>query len=557
MKKRTGCLLAGGIIFMLMMLFMVGAVISLHVWIERLEEKKSLTKTELKELAKLIRAYKNEHGTYPKSIKDLGTTIPVDPFNTDGKTYKYLNLNNGAIVRVYSIGPDGVDDMSLENIDPMNPKDIYVHIAPEPDEETIKLHFYENLLIELTQDDPDNGMADCMKAIVALDFPEDKYTSEISLILKKGWDETQRLLKDKESEENRKEILSVLYKPSYMMDETEDDIINGLESDLQGIVTLFEKNQKSFNLIRKGVNAKYIRAEFPEEMYGHSDASFEGMKYFNMNILLEVEGKYFEYQGTPEKAVANYLDVIRYNQSMGNGISQIGKIMAIGIEMRGHNLLHHCITDNSLSADLLKTIIERSIFLEKESANLMDYFLCEKKYLIADIREMPNGFTTNIYDLPDELLFLVNRNKIIRDYNKIWDDVFEAIEKPYEEAITFDRDKAVEDKHDFIRIGMPDVMLMLTNNLKKVTLARGTIILAGLELYHLKHDKYPDSIQKLLPDILKELPLDLFTKKEFSYSKNEDGFLLFSYGPDCDNDKGLVDYNNLDGTRSNGDIVFP
>ena len=57
---------------------------------------------------------------------------------------------------------------------------------------------------------------------------------------------------------------------------------------------------------------------------------------------------------------------------------------------------------------------------------------------------------------------------------------------------------------------------------------RIAIALAG---YRTQHGNYPDSLDALTPDLLKQVPLDLFSGKPLNYSRTKDGYLLYSIGP--------------------------
>lgn len=67
---------------------------------------------------------------------------------------------------------------------------------------------------------------------------------------------------------------------------------------------------------------------------------------------------------------------------------------------------------------------------------------------------------------------------------------------------------------------------------------RGVYILLVLELYRIKHQKYPDNLNALMPEIVQEVPLDPFTDKPFIYKIDGDNIYLYSVGPDLKDDGG-------------------
>ena len=73
-----------------------------------------------------------------------------------------------------------------------------------------------------------------------------------------------------------------------------------------------------------------------------------------------------------------------------------------------------------------------------------------------------------------------------------------------------------------------------------LTISRMAEIACGLERYRLAHQAYPESLDALIPDLLKSLPLDPCTAKPFQYQRVPDGsFRLFSLGPNGRDDGGV------------------
>lgn len=57
------------------------------------------------------------------------------------------------------------------------------------------------------------------------------------------------------------------------------------------------------------------------------------------------------------------------------------------------------------------------------------------------------------------------------------------------------------------------------------TLARTA---AALSVYHCQHDEYPEAISDLVPDVMKEEWLDLYSQDSLTYSRRGDGYILYS-----------------------------
>jgi hypothetical protein len=69
----------------------------------------------------------------------------------------------------------------------------------------------------------------------------------------------------------------------------------------------------------------------------------------------------------------------------------------------------------------------------------------------------------------------------------------------------------------------------------ELTLIRLT---AALALYRAEHGEYPESLDALVPEVLLELPVDLYHEKPFIYQRDGAGYLLYSTGPNGQDDGG-------------------
>ncbi|HUT73489.1 MAG TPA: hypothetical protein VM221_01490 [Armatimonadota bacterium] len=90
----------------------------------------------------------------------------------------------------------------------------------------------------------------------------------------------------------------------------------------------------------------------------------------------------------------------------------------------------------------------------------------------------------------------------------------------------------------------------------RITAMRDAMRVAlALEAYHRKHGAYPDSLAALHADPGWKLPQDPFTGKDFGYGRQGDGFVLYSWGEDLDDDKGRPARPGA-GIGGDGDMVW-
>ncbi|HEX5223007.1 MAG TPA: hypothetical protein VFZ59_25845 [Verrucomicrobiae bacterium] len=94
---------------------------------------------------------------------------------------------------------------------------------------------------------------------------------------------------------------------------------------------------------------------------------------------------------------------------------------------------------------------------------------------------------------------------------------------------------------------------------ENVALANQRLVLATLAIERFRNDngRRPESLDELVPKYLAEVPEDPFTGMELEYRGKEKGYVIYSLGPDRENNEGLekVDKKQSDDGRSY-DITF-
>ncbi|GAB4136446.1 MAG: hypothetical protein Tsb009_03500 [Planctomycetaceae bacterium] len=75
---------------------------------------------------------------------------------------------------------------------------------------------------------------------------------------------------------------------------------------------------------------------------------------------------------------------------------------------------------------------------------------------------------------------------------------------------------------------------------RAITRNRLMRIAIALESYRRKHGRFPETLARLKPEFLKEIPLDLYSEKPFLYRPEKKGYLLNSVGQNLRDDKGVT-----------------
>ena len=88
------------------------------------------------------------------------------------------------------------------------------------------------------------------------------------------------------------------------------------------------------------------------------------------------------------------------------------------------------------------------------------------------------------------------------------------------------------------RLLLPGLDKIATKNAEHDALIKVARAGLGLKLFKQKNGAYPDTLEKLTPEFLENIPVDPFTGKALIYRKADAGFTLYSLGPNQQDDNG-------------------
>lgn len=149
----------------------------------------------------------------------------------------------------------------------------------------------------------------------------------------------------------------------------------------------------------------------------------------------------------------------------------------------------------------------------------------------------------NYYDELVESLSLQDRAKrreaIDYKLNELWEMNFDAKNKPWK-RILMSRNNRSETVADIIlSLLVPALQPAITSLDRSTTHLEMIKLASALAVYRTQHSEYPQQLEDLVPDILEEMPLDLYTNQPFVYERKEDGgYLLYSLYENGVNDQG-------------------
>ena len=158
------------------------------------------------------------------------------------------------------------------------------------------------------------------------------------------------------------------------------------------------------------------------------------------------------------------------------------------------------------------------------------------------------------------------REKTIRIGNEIYDRI-SGISKmtPYERKIkkVIDGEDIISSlprlRYALIHIFVPALNRACEYSYRGRALHEATLTVLALKRWHLEGKQYPMSLNELVSaGYLEQVPMDPYSDKPLFYKKTGDSFVLYSLGPDFDDDGGVE--NPKDSQRRKqegpGDEVF-
>lgn len=152
----------------------------------------------------------------------------------------------------------------------------------------------------------------------------------------------------------------------------------------------------------------------------------------------------------------------------------------------------------------------------------------------------------------DELAYLKAMDQMIRDSKLPWLNSIDNIHNFLTEAKQESKSSRPRTVSEFILINHGNVLER--QNYTQVALDRERIALL-LKAYKTDHGMYPESLQELASAEKTTFRDDPFSGKPYTYRRQGDGFLLYSWGINMQNDGGAP-YRSTGCSVKSGDIVL-
>jgi hypothetical protein len=275
----------------------------------------------------------------------------------------------------------------------------------------------------------------------------------------------------------------------------------------------------------------------------------------SLNRLLMVEALVRMDRGDVSAAFGSYLDALKLGQDVTRGGPLIHKLVSISCETVALRQIRQSVP-RAGDADALAELISRLGKVEEKEVPLAETFAVEWDWTRRSI-EAWKADPTRWAEIGQML-----QEPGLQVREEMLDEALTELEAYYAEMIAVaeaDRERWTLDEHappagnPLVEMIGPALDRVREKEVRHLANLRGTLLVAALELYFVKHDGYPEELAELSPDILEAAPVDPFTGDPFVYRREDDlVYVLYSVGPDMTDDGGV----SAQPGDAQGDIVF-
>jgi hypothetical protein len=273
--------------------------------------------------------------------------------------------------------------------------------------------------------------------------------------------------------------------------------------------------------------------------------------------LLWVDGIIAAEEQQIERAFDSTRGIINAGRSVGDEPMMISQSRRLTIESLAIQTLERALAHGQAPAEALQGVQQ---LLEEEAAEplLLRAFRGERaasQYHLAGAESGKLRFRMRFYrgpwadDMPKrwrDYLEMVIVRRAHSGYLKLLTELVETAKLPAEQWPA--RLREIDERGRQLPIEFQSWLQSSVQSAepfqKNQALLRCAIAGVAVERYRLARGRWPDSLATVVPDFLEQMPLDPYDGQPLRLRRLEDGVVIYSLGPDAQNDGGKLDRQN-------------
>ena len=330
---------------------------------------------------------------------------------------------------------------------------------------------------------------------------------------------------------NRRFTLNIRYKKNY-------HISNWTNKDKAKALKLAkDKNvQLALTLFSQGTQKKYAINKIN---YKERDTSIaQLMGYREIFRTISFVSNCYAYEGKVDKAYDLIVDGFKFVHQFENEPSFIGQLVYIACAAINYGRLNNLIPQYGISSKKAKKLIKvmgRIKYNEAMKNGLNGELVLSGRYFYENFVDGNIIYNYEIkkskYKYLDDLMYIYPC--IYQDYAQYINfmlEYYKAFDKDFWKVKTYqDLKKTDASLLPFARILLREIIPARTKVARMNSISNSTKIILALHIYKNKHGNFPDKLDALVPDILKEISIDPVSGKTYGYKKEGKYFKLTGF----------------------------
>ncbi|MFQ6034643.1 MAG: hypothetical protein ACE5NM_02200 [Sedimentisphaerales bacterium] len=356
---------------------------------------------------------------------------------------------------------------------------------------------------------------------------------------------------------------------------------------LQSLVSWLDDNQKSLETLRIAAQRPYYWSRYQKSGEGQlvetlmPDVMKSLAGYKNLARAMRWQIQLRAYNGDVDSALRDCAILLKFgNHLYGQGLL-IEQLVGVAIEGLTHGEISTILKNTDVPADALRFVQDelakqfkkQKPIISLEAEKVFWYDLIQRGFTDdgqGDGRLLKQGLPYVVQDSKDFFgRLLTFRYPSRQEFAAKIDEYFEQVDKLFEvtpwdlhnkEKDTEKWNRTLEQSSLMLKIQGPAHERVSQIGWRMKTGREALLTVLAIMRYEKDKGRYPENLAELVSSgYLDRLPMDPFGGQPFSYSKTEDGFILYSLGMDFEDDGGRLGLDSRGKPRmwaDTGDWVF-